>query len=181
MDPSKSEEETLTTTTTSSSTSSMNLSMSMTINGGETDKEKEKEAKKRQKLDEYCAIEEKQARLLRLLNERVYKQISETNGIEQDEMHRVFYVIVELEQLASMVHEQVASDIRRRMQTAEWYEKPYCGDILLVYYHYYKVYKAILARYPTCQCTLSNLLKRKPFAAQLKKLLVCNRFFRECL
>lgn len=131
----------------------------------------ELDAKKRQKLDEYANIEDKQAKLLKILNERVYKRIRDEANIDDDELHRVFYVVAELEQLASMVHEQVALELRRRVQD-EWCAKPYCGDILAAYYHYYKVYKAILERYPNCQCTLSNLLKRKAFAAQLKKLLV---------
>lgn len=131
------------------------------------------ELKKRQKLDEYFHIEEKQAKLLKLLYNRVYKRLNEENNLklDPDEMNKVFYVVVELEQLASMVHEQVASQIKKRVEL-EWNEKPFCGDILISYYHYYKVYRAILARYPTCQCTLSNLLKKKNFAIQLKKFLV---------
>lgn len=134
------------------------------------------ERKKRNKIDEYSHIEEKQARLIKLLNERVYKCIVEENGAtksiaDNDELQRVFYVVVELEQLALLVHEPVAAALKCRLDI-EWIKKPYFGDILIVYHHYYKVYKAILARYPTCQFTLCNLLKRKPFATQIKKLLV---------
>lgn len=134
------------------------------------------ERKKRNKIDEYSHIEEKQARLIKVLNERIYKCIVEENGAtktiaDNEELQRVFYVVVELEQLALLVHEPVAAALKCRLDI-EWIKKPYFGDILIVYHHYYKVYKAILARYPTCQYTLCNLLKRKPFATQLKKLLV---------
>lgn len=130
--------------------------------------------KKKQKLDEYYRIEEKQANLLEVLAKNVYPKLSEENGrqklCEPGEMVQVFYVVVELEQLASLVHRQMAQQIRERVE-AEWEEKPFFGDILTKYYHYYKVYKAILKRYPQCQLTLSNLLKKKPFSAYLKSLL----------
>lgn len=131
------------------------------------------EIKKKQKIDEYSRIEERQAKLLKLLNERIYTYIIEESKafVDIDELHRVFYVVTELKQLALLVHEPIASEIKRRIEI-EWVEKPYFGDILIVYYHYYKVYKAILARYPTCQYTLSSLLKKKNFATPLKKLLV---------
>ena len=85
-------------------------------------------------------------------------------------MMKVFYVVAELEQLASLVHEQVAIQIKARVET-EWSLKPFFGDIMTTYYYYYRVYKAILERYPTCQITLSILLKKPKFAASLKKLL----------
>lgn len=155
-----------TTTDTSSSVSPVSLS------GVGADEEIL--TKKRQKLDEYYHLEEKQAKLLLLLANGVYRKLNEENArlrlCEQEEMNKVFYVVVELEQLATMVHEQVATQIKTRCEV-EWTEKPYFGDILIKFYHYYKVYKAIIARYPNCQITLSNLLKRKNFAAHLKKLL----------
>lgn len=130
--------------------------------------------KKKQKLDEYYHIEEKQAKLLKILAKGVYKPLLEENKqqrlCETDEMMKVFYVVAELEQLATLVHEQVAMQIKSRVET-EWSLKPFFGDILTTYYYYYRVYKAILERYPTCQLTLSILLKKPKFVACLKRLL----------
>jgi len=167
-DPSSSPEPESSASLSSSTPSVLNITA-----GSEID------TKKRQKLDEYSHLEEKQAKLLKLLNERVYKHSSLAALCDQDEFQRVFYVVAELEPLASMVHEQVAVEMKKRVGL-EWTEMPFCGDILEKYYHYYRVYKAILSRYPTCQCTLSGLLKRKPFAAQLKKLLVRHFFILYC-
>ena len=132
--------------------------------------------KKKRKLDEYYRIEEKQARLLSVLATDVYRKLVEEQQQHQqrlydpDEMTKVFYVVVELEPFALRVHEQIATQVRHRVEH-EWSEKPYFGDIITTYYHYYKVYKAILERYPTCQITLSTMLKKKAFAASLKRLL----------
>lgn len=132
--------------------------------------------KKRNKLDEYYHIEGKQAKLLKILANNVYSKLNEENKkmslCDQDEMIKVFFVVIELEKLASLVHEPAAAQLKQRVEL-EWNEKPYCGDILISFYHYYKVYKAVLARYPTSQIMLSNLLKRKNFATSLKRLLVC--------
>lgn len=137
---------------------------------------KDIDSEKRQRLHEYSQIELKQANLLKILATNVYRKLYDENArqqyrlCDQDDMMKVFYVIVELEQLASLVHGPVANQIKERADN-EWSEKPYFGDILTKNYHFYKVYKAILERYPTCQVTLSNLLKKKNFAAYLKKLL----------
>ena len=97
--------------------------------------------KKRQKLDEYYHIEEKQAKLLKVLAKHVYKPLLEENKqqrlCDNDDMMKVFYVVAELEQLASLVHEQVAMQIKTRVET-EWSIKPYFGDILTFYYYYYR-------------------------------------------
>jgi len=130
--------------------------------------------KKQQKLDEYYRIEEKQAKLLKILANSVYRPLLEENKQQRlcdtDEMMKVFYVVAELEQLATLVHEQVAIQIKTRIET-EWSLKPFFGDILTTYYYYYRVYKAVLKRYPTCQITLSILLKKPKFSACLKRLL----------
>ena len=157
-------------TSKTSSTHNSHLEPSQTVDNEDTDR------KKKQKLDEYYHIEEKQAKLLKILA-NVNKKLNEENGKQQqklfdmDEFMKVFYVVVELEQLATLVHDQVSAQIKKRVEL-EWGDKPYFGDILTTYYHFYKVYKAILERYPVCQITLSSLLKKKNFALLLKKLLV---------
>lgn len=163
-------------TSKTSSTHNSHLEPSQTVENEDTDR------KKKQKLDEYYHIEEKQAKLLKILA-NVNKKLNEENGKQQqklfdmDEFMKVFYVVVELEQLATLVHDQVSAQIKKRVEI-EWADKPYFGDILTTYYHFYKVYKAILERYPVCQITLSSLLKKKNFALLLKKLLVILFYFK---
>jgi hypothetical protein len=130
--------------------------------------------KKKQKLHEYYTMEEKHANLIKILA-GVYNKIVEENAKNQklaelEDINKSLYPIVESEKLAKLVHEQVALEVKRRVEV-EWNEKPYFGDILNTYYHFYKIYKAILERYPTCQISLSNLLNKKAFDMQLKKLL----------
>lgn len=130
---------------------------------------------KRQKVDEYYHIEEKQARLCKSLKENVYQRFEEENARQHycdlDELNKIFYVVIELEKVALLVHEQIANEIKARLDTC-WSEKPYFGDILVKYYHFYKTYTPILSRYPTCQLTLSSCLKRKSFATNLQRILV---------
>lgn len=133
------------------------------------------ETLKRQKADEYYRIEDKQSRLCKALAQEVYRKLEEENAkqhfCEPDEMQKIFYAVIELEKLSSLVHEQTANEIRARLDT-NWDAMPYFGDILLKFYHFYKTYKPILERFPTCQVTLANCTKRKPFQTNLQKLLV---------
>jgi hypothetical protein len=136
----------------------------------------ELDLKKRQKLDEYANIEMKQAKLLVILANNIYRKLNDDNNngqrfIDADDFQKVFYPVVELEKLAILVHEPVSNEILKRIEAAEWPQKPHAGDILTKYYHYYKIYKCVLERYPSCQVTLSIWLKKKNFAAQLKKVL----------
>jgi hypothetical protein len=129
---------------------------------------------RRNKADEYYRIEEKQAHLVNVLAKKVYHKLYEENQSQQfcdiDDLNKVFYVIVELEKVASLVHHQVAEEIKKRINE-NWQNEPYFGDILIKFYHFYKIYKAILQRYPICQLTLSQLLKKKAFVSCLQRLL----------
>lgn len=139
--------------------------------------------KKKQKLDEYSNIEKKQAKLLTILYNNIYTKLNEENGhhqrlAETEEFQKLFYPVVELQKLATLVHEQVGNEIKSRIDSMdEWSEKPFVGDILIKYYQYYKIYRCVLERYPAGQLTLSNLLKKKNFAASLKKYLVSRRLY----
>jgi hypothetical protein len=138
----------------------------------------ELDLKKRQQLDEYASIEAKQAKLLVLLASSVYAKLKEENEngqrfIDAEELKQVFFPALELEKLAVFVHEQASKEIKKRIDSPEeWEQKPYAGDILTKYYQYYKIYKGVLEKYPTCQVALSKCLEKKNFAAQLKKVLV---------
>ena len=163
-----------------SSTSSLTVVTNNVLQNEEINKNKSDEddldKKKKQKIDEYYHIEEKQANLLVVLNSKVYNSLKEENEKQQyrlcdkDEMNNVFHVVISLDKFALQVHQPMAAKIKLRVDQ-EWSEKPYFGDILTEYIHYYKIYKAILKTYPMCQVTLSNLLKKKQFATYLKKLL----------
>jgi hypothetical protein len=133
--------------------------------------------KRRQMLDEYACIETKQARTLSFLAKHVYRRLADEIAagqrlIDAEDFHKVFYPVIELEKLASLVHEQVSNEVRARIESPdEWRSKPYAGDILSRYYHFYKIYKIVLQRYPASQITLSSCLKKKNFAAHLTKII----------
>jgi hypothetical protein len=137
----------------------------------------ELDTKKRQKADEYYHMEAKQSNLCQILATEVYQKLREENTRQQqrlcdeEDMKKIFYPVIELEKLAQVVHGECSAEIKQRLE-ADWAEKPYFGDILFKYFPYYRIYKSILQRYPTSQVTLSNILKRKPFASYIRKLLV---------
>jgi hypothetical protein len=124
--------------------------------------------------DEYCKMEEKQAKLCMILANNVYKKLDDENKqqklCDQDDLIKLFYCCIETEKLAQLIHKQIAMEIRERLNN--WAMKPYFGDILLKYYHYYKLYKPILQRYSTAKETLVELLKNKRFASCLQKIMV---------
>ncbi|RNA20859.1 PH domain-containing 4 isoform X1 [Brachionus plicatilis] len=130
--------------------------------------------KKRNKIDEYYNLEVKQANLIKLLANSVLARLNEENEklclCDADEIGKVFTIISELKQAALLVHDSVSDLIRHRL-THEWHTKPYFGDILIKYYRYYKIYKAVLSKYPNVQINLATLMKKKNFASTLKKLL----------
>lgn len=133
---------------------------------------------RKNKADEYYHIEEKQANLLKLLANNVYRKFLEENDrqqyalCDQESMQNIFYLLVSLAPFAELVHGEIAMQIKERLEN-EWDEKPYFGDILTKKYQYYKTYKSILQRFPTCQLSLSNMLKKKAFSSKIKQLLVC--------
>ncbi len=136
---------------------------------------------RKNKADEYYHMEEKQANLLKLLANNVYKKFQEENErqqyalCDQESIQRIFYLLVNLAPFAELVHGEIAMQIKERLEK-EWDVKPYFGDILMQKYQYYRTYRAILQRFPTCQLTLSNMLKKKAFSNKIKQLLVCYNF-----
>jgi hypothetical protein len=143
-------------------------------------------AKKKRLIMELSAIERKQADLIVLLYNNVYKKVCDELGINNnssnynssmsDDFNRVFLPIVELEKVALMLHGPVASDLKQRTtDESEWNEKSFMTDILKQKFHFYKIYRVILERYPTCQLSLSILLKKRNFASCVKKYLVSYR------
>lgn len=130
---------------------------------------------RRKQVDEYCKMEEKQANLCVLLATKVYRRLQEDNRTlklcENEDIVKVFNGIIQLENLAVAVHNNISQLLKERLLI--WYEKSYFGDILLRYVHYYKAYKAILQEYPQTRMTLNDLLIKKPkFSQHLQKLLV---------
>lgn len=136
--------------------------------------------KKHNKIDEYYNLELKQASLIKLLADSVLPRLIEKNEknwmCDPDDIGKVFIIVSELRQVALLVHDNVADLIKNRLIN-EWHEKPYFGDILIKYYRFYKIYKAILSKYPSVQVNLASLMKKKNFASTLKNLLV---FFFNC-
>lgn len=89
---------------------------------------------------------------------------------DKDSMDKIFNILVTLAKFADLVHSEVATQIKKRLD-CEWTEKPYFGDILVEKSPYYKAYKPVLERFTDCQLALSNMLKKPKFANYLKKLL----------
>jgi hypothetical protein len=133
---------------------------------------------KKNKADEYYHIEDKQANLIKLLSNNVYKKFQEENERQQyalcdkENVQKIFYLLEELKLVSELLHAELAVQIKQRLDT-EWHTngKDYFGDILIQKYQFYKTYNAILQRYPTCQVTLSIMLKKKGFSAFIKQLL----------
>ena len=131
----------------------------------------------KKKANEYYHIEENQANLLKILNDKVYKKFQEENEkkqfnlCDQENMVKIFFLIVELSKFSELVHGEIASKLKERIIN-EWNIKPFFGDILIERYQFYKVYSSILRRFPDCQFSLSYMLKKKPFANYIRQLLV---------
>lgn len=138
--------------------------------------------RRRQLAHEYYKMEEKQAKLCRILFNNIYKRLEAENQAqklcERDELNTIFNSIIVLEKMAELVHGQVAREICARVDL--WHEKPYFSDILLKFYHFYKAYKAIIQRHHESVQTLTELIKSKPkFNTFLQKLLVIFAEFNE--
>jgi hypothetical protein len=156
-----------------------NLTNNPKSNGNDEIKIEDKTLKCRYIADEYCKMEEKQAKLCMILANNVYKKMEDENKqqklCDHDDLVKLFYCCIETEKLAQLIHKQIALEIRERLNN--WSTQPFFGDILLKYYHYYKLYKAILQRYPLSKETLVELLKKQKFAASLQKIMVNKRTF----
>jgi hypothetical protein len=162
-------------TSTASDTSGDNVAATANGNGNTRSSVVGNVEKRRQLAHEYYKMEEKQAKLCRILFNNIYKKLEAENQsqklCERDELNAIFNSIVALEKMAQLVHGQVAEEIRARVEI--WQQKPYFGDILVKFYHFYKAYKAVIQRHHESVQTLSELIKAKPkFGMFLQKLLV---------
>lgn len=133
--------------------------------------------KKHNKIDEFYNLEIKQAKLIKLLADSVLARLIEKNEknclCDVEDIGKVFMIVSELKQAALLVHDSVSELIKNRLIN-EWHERPYFGDILIKYFRFYKIYKAVLSKYPSVQINLASLMKKKNFASTLKKILVIN-------
>ena len=125
---------------------------------------------------EYLKMEEKQTTLCNNLATKIYRKFDETNKSEKlcepDDLAKIFHSIIELEKVAQLLHLQVVSEIKERIDL--WNQMPYFGDILKKYFKFYNVYKQILLHFPKSQDTLVELMKKQKFKEFLQKLLVGN-------
>ncbi len=123
---------------------------------------------------EYARVEEKHANLCMTLTNSIYKKIEEENRqqklCEPDDLSKAFYCFFEVEKLAQQIHRQVSIEIDERLN--EWKQKPYFGDILLKYHHFYKLYKSILQRKTSSDEAIENLKKKPKFTAAIFKIMV---------